>query len=712
MDAINPSQAMSSNASFTSSSTSASFSSSSAASSMLPAAPSNSSQSDINSFDHSHLPPARPRVGTVTLAPRPRSSSLALVMGQNYSRANAPVTTSSQLASKGVAAAVATGSRLKRALGGRRKPSDDPSLSHFFRSGKGKEKERDHLYASDSEQVTPSSRLTPVGGAKQLTLQLASQVFKKSPKTPISPASSVPPPPPPKPAGMMVSRKPPPLATSDFKSDSNRVSIMPISPGMTSALNFMRMGDEQERVAAEEKEKIEKEGAKERQPEPEKAEVEKVEPKDSWRRSDSTISHHTIRPGAGFGNRTPRPVSMAESLQSTHTIVPVNKRLSALVTDADFGMAEEEDDSFKSFDEEISPALNKSNSPASSLRSHNRRSMSLNLGPGSSTKSQIPPPITSVSVTEMRHPSRSEGAPISPSASRETPTLTKAAANGFISPSSAGIQTTGNNIKGRLAAWTATNNNNTSPPPMYHNRNSPSLPPPIHPNRPAEVPAPQSQPGFRQAAISISNNFGPAAGLAKRAVERVGRAWGGIGSSHNTSASSSTNTAPSSYSSSGSHLDYGLGRMPSNNSTPGLFPTPLGKNKQRRTPNAPSGSWSIGSSNTSASVSDSDAFLTPAGPSLGKRLRGPMRRHNGGAGVAGGIVFGRDLKTCVRDTAVYVGQSSEDGSDRRQQHKRQGSVNTKDLKQKALETRMIPALVVRCTQHLMIWGLQEEGLFR
>jgi len=34
---------------------------------------------------------------------------------------------------------------------------------------------------------------------------------------------------------------------------------------------------------------------------------------------------------------------MAESLHSTHTIVPVSKRLSALVTDADFAMAEESD---------------------------------------------------------------------------------------------------------------------------------------------------------------------------------------------------------------------------------------------------------------------------------------------------------------------------------------------------------------------------------
>jgi hypothetical protein len=29
-----------------------------------------------------------------------------------------------------------------------------------------------------------------------------------------------------------------------------------------------------------------------------------------------------------------------------------------------------------------------------------------------------------------------------------------------------------------------------------------------------------------------------------------------------------------------------------------------------------------------------------------------------------------------------------------------------------LEGRLLPAVVVRCAQHLLIWGVQEEGLFR
>jgi hypothetical protein len=31
---------------------------------------------------------------------------------------------------------------------------------------------------------------------------------------------------------------------------------------------------------------------------------------------------------------------------------------------------------------------------------------------------------------------------------------------------------------------------------------------------------------------------------------------------------------------------------------------------------------------------------------------------------------------------------------------------------KALECRVLPAVVARCAQHLLIWGVQEEGLFR
>jgi hypothetical protein len=77
----------------------------------------------------------------------------------------------------------------------------------------------------------------------------------------------------------------------------------------------------------------------------------------------------------------------------------------------------------------------------------------------------------------------------------------------------------------------------------------------------------------------------------------------------------------------------------------------------------------------------------PVGPNLGTMLRPPFRRFTQG----GGLVFGRPLAECVRDTKplVVVGGHED-----------------------AVEARLIPALVLRCVQHLEKWGLSEEGLFR
>ncbi len=78
---------------------------------------------------------------------------------------------------------------------------------------------------------------------------------------------------------------------------------------------------------------------------------------DDWRKSDSTLrTVRLIGPGGGMpvGARTPRPLSLAESTNSGNTVQPgnivgtnANKRLSALIMDADFGMPEvdsEDDD--------------------------------------------------------------------------------------------------------------------------------------------------------------------------------------------------------------------------------------------------------------------------------------------------------------------------------------------------------------------------------
>ena len=107
-----------------------------------------------------------------------------------------------------------------------------------------------------------------------------------------------------------------------------------------------------------------------------KKDQEKTEGKEVWRKSDSNMSFNTIRPGATtVGNRTSRPVYMAESLHSTHTIVPVNKRLSALVTDADFAMAEESDQDAVTSSAPVSGKA----SPSGSDKSRNRQSASLVL---------------------------------------------------------------------------------------------------------------------------------------------------------------------------------------------------------------------------------------------------------------------------------------------------------------------------------------------
>lgn len=184
-------------------------------------------------------------------------------------------------------------------------------------------------------------------------------------------------------------------------------------------------------------------------------------------------------------------------------------------------------------------------------------------------------------------------------------------------------------------------------------------------------------------------------GLAKRAVEKMNRAWGGFSSSSSNSGHSSSNssTAPSSYS------DNNLTRTSSNQSV-GFG---RGSKKSRRAPDA---AWSVSSSSSSASDSE---FPKPAAPYLGKQLRGPMRIRNGGA--VGGIVFGRDLKSVTLETAIGVGVDfSATDIERILGPERAGNVDKQHLEM--LEKRMLPAIVVRCAQHLLIWGIQEEGLFR
>ncbi|CAK5281519.1 unnamed protein product [Mycena citricolor] len=529
-----------------------------------------------------------------------RSSSLlhAHPMGQPHSKPSPD-----QLNSPTSGASAS--SKLKRALAGRRKKSEDINV--------------------DSIQMK---------GPRQLTLQVSQAlgVGKKSNMSPIPPS------PPPKPPSLQGPSKPfpppPPIPPSIIP--AGRGSIMPITPGVSSAVNFM-IGQERALDAMRHE--------KDRGPE-EACD----ESKETWRRSDATITHHS----SAAGTRPSRPVSVAESLQSNHTIVAPNKRLSALVMDTDFGMVEEDVD-------ELRPA-----EPEQVVLTRTKpRSASLNVGPSQ-------PFVAADPATTVSPKLSSETAPLlTPSISRETPTLTRTAANGFIAPSSSGLQSTGHNIRGRLAAWTATNT---------AQREVPS----------ASRASALAQTHARQPTLSISGGFAPAAGLAKRAVEKMGRAWGGLTAGSSSGYSSSSSSAPSSYT---SH-EHSLARTISNQSGSGAVP---GKApKHRRTPNSASSAWSINSSSHSSSVSDMDAFAVPDGPILGTCLRRPAHV----TGKTAGIVFGVQLKFAVRMAPIASASQLAERADI-------DSVLVKEL-----ESRALPALVVRCAQHILIWGVQEEGLFR
>lgn len=675
-----------------SSSTSLSSSfSSSASSSMLQHAA--SSQSDIVMSDHSapSTPPKKQQIST-SVSPAPRSSSLG-VMGQSHGHPQPPAQAPSLVTSAlSLPTSASKGFKLKRAFGGRRKQSEDPysatSSPIDTGSNKGRDGENTDGIVALSAQNQGSANRRGMG-ARQLTLQLASAFTGKqapaSPTTrsPLS-AGSPPPPLPPKPVGMTAGKKyVPPAETSVDR----RGSVMPSSPSIAAALHYMQDGESSATSGAPSAQSREKAASHDTKP----------EMKETWRKSDSDMSFNTIRPGAGtVGNRNSRPVSMAESVQSTHTIVPTNKRLSALLTDADFAMAEEDDGENRqnlpptSFS---SVSLSRKSSPSGSVKTKNRRSASLHL-PSSFALNKTPSPtIGGFAQEDGKNLSRSsaDSPRLSPSqVARETPTLTRAAANGYIAPTynSAAIQSTGNNIKGRLTAWTATNSNSS---PLKQDRSLPSE---------------QTRQQARQPAVSITSGFGPAAGLAKRAVEKMGRAWGGMSSSAISIHSTSTSTSSSSL---GNQSVEELGGRPSfsrsspAHSTTGSLQIGKGK-KQRRTPNGPSGNWSLSSS---SSVSDCDV---PDGPTLGHCLRGPTRLSNAGTPI-GGAVFGRDLRSCVAETAIIREPADPSG---RPQHLQMASASMNQLSaaQLELENRRVPALIVRSAQHILSWGVQEEGLFR
>lgn len=285
-----------------------------------------------------------------------------------------------------------------------------------------------------------------------------------------------------------------------------------------------------------------------------------------------------------------------------------------------------------------------------------------------------------------------------------------------------------NNLRGRFSAWAAGSADGGtgtagSPSSRQSGLSAPVTMPPL--SNSAHAHAPGQGPHHshhRTTTISLSNSLAPAAGLARRAAEKlggIGKKWGLSTSSSGSGYSSSASSRDASlWSSSPSRIDHGqpLARTNSNESSlassmksgNGSLNSSFNeivhrvqlpvrdkhhKDRKRRTPNAPSGAYSLTSSVTSASTSESDAFFPSSGPVLGVLLRGPLKP---------GVVFGRDLRTVITQTRAMSCLSDREDVP--------GGVYGHLIKE--VEHRQLPALVVRCAQHLLIWGVQEEGLFR
>lgn len=572
-------------------------------------------------------------------------------MGQVVSRpqVNTISSPSSAPSPLGVTASNA-GSLFKRAFVGRRKKSDNVTPSSP-RLDKGKESQIDE--SSHGSMGTTPRQL----GAKQLTLQLAQHVFNKK-SAPASPAMgglSLPPPLPPKHVQQptLPSSRLTPINTNIDKRTSTITTPSPIVP----ALDYMRRGDgHTEQIAPQENARND---------------LERSESKDVRRKSDSTLSLHTIRPTLGC--KTPRPVSLADSLHSTHTIVPMNKRLSALITDAEYVMAEEDEGARN---DEKGRVFSRA-SPASSLRLRDRRSQSLNLGPplqlmvSGPTASNATMSLEAVTVTLPR--SASEGRERERLVTREITTTAF---------SSLPSDTTRDSVMRHVSAISSLNQVSISAAPRVE-RTLPDLPdPPQRTTSPRQAHSPH--PSLRQTTISMTSGFAPAAGLARRAVERMGRVWG----------SKSSFSGP---------LASPLGEL-SNDHTGPLFRTSSSHSvsthhghgrKVRHNPQTPS------VSSTASSLSDHE------GPQLGKCLRGPIRVLPSG-GAVGGLVFGRELKACVEEAATDSILSLLHA----QSVAHAGREEPGSQPYVPLENRHVPALVIRCAQHILAWGVQEQGLFR
>ncbi|TFK74068.1 hypothetical protein BDN72DRAFT_123103 [Pluteus cervinus] len=455
--------------------------------------------------------------------------------------------------------------------------------------------------SSSNFSTSPSPSISTHSPRSQRFAQLASQMFNAGRKGKAAAASTLSmsppttPPPVPSKAGLMQqqqilaakrARPPSPVKTmlaQRLKVD-NRVSIIPVSPGISSALNYMRMDaieherlmeDQEMRdrqtqpgpsslpstpltISPESRESFEiqdvpfrasQDGQKEeRKGTPQ---VPNAEMKEDWRKSDSTMSYHTIRPGS---TNSSRPVSEAGS---SHTVVPV-KRLSALIGDADFGMPEEDDTDIEVMDASsfhadnrdsqwdvitpqatapssslpsVSPSLSTPDSTSASIsaavKAKNRRSISLNVGPNGFNKlagsginhlqsvsvvaprplpqlPQHPPPTVSASFSMTTPSSRPYQHEITAVARANTGGIDIPNPAGHTSPADqgrkwAGLSPPSTNPLASTSTTSITGNSKPTPPSSYHS----------HPRHDRTVPAPLDNAGSPPPPVNVTSSTQP-----------------------------------------------------------------------------------------------------------------------------------------------------------------------------------------------------------
>lgn len=571
--------------------------------------------------------------------------------------------------------------KLKRAFGPRWKKSDENEKEE---TGKNKDRSGDDDGSIPTQAVPQnlSSVSPPFSTSNPPPSSIARHLGRLAPRK-LSISSPAPPPIQPAP----IPSPPPPSSTSqpcpkpDPTVEENVPAIIN-SPGISAAVQFMRQQESPQSPARSD----DPPPAQHVEPQRRTQSHNDSQAKDDWRKSDSTMaSHVTIRPEAGLARAT-RPASVAESAHSVNTIVPSSRRVSVIVPDSD--LVEENDSD--SEEVEAMPAADfpsqSSSTPSLGLTNPSHRQSTL-FGSTTSLHSRIengPGPTVS-------HQSHSTSNRQQLGHSRALPSVwTEANEHGVLSSTNEQSRSIGTGIRGRLAAWTSHREHRISPPPS----------PAVETNRPV---SPKLPGGFRQTTLSISGNLAPAAiDLGKRAMEKIGRTWGSKSihppvQSSSKSDLASISTPPPSYK--GKFSEYIHRSHPNNSGSSHSISLSNSSKHKRRTPDGPSGTWSISSSQSSVSIDDKISLQPGAnGLNFGRIVRGPLN-------VGGGIVFGRRLADCVRDTAV------DDVKQKLLSGKHYGEGWEPD-EIPPLQDRLLPALVLRCAQHLLAWGIQEEGLFR